>query len=62
MINCIISLIQIIYGLEKVFKDYDEIVPEDIDFRQAEYIHIDNLRTWMDDFCNEVINLLESRR
>ena len=49
-------------GIKRLFKDYDEIVPEDIDFRQAEYIHIDNLRTWMDDFCNEVINLLESRR
>lgn len=49
-------------GIKRLFKDYDEIVPGNIDFRQAEYIHIDNLRTWMNDFCNEVINLLESRR
>lgn len=49
-------------GIARLFKGYDEIIPEDINFRQAEYININNFRDWMDEFCDKVINLLESRK
>ena len=49
-------------GRARLFKNYDTTIIEDIDFRQAEYFYIDNFRDWMNQFCNEVIILLQSRK
>lgn len=49
-------------SIARLFKNYDDVISGDIDYRQSEYISFTNLRSWMDDFCNNVINILESKK
>jgi len=47
-------------GRARLFRDYDEVIPiNDKDYRRGEIIHINNLREWMEDFCQRVIHHLE---
>lgn len=49
-------------SINSLFKDYDNVIPGDIDYRQSEYISFTNLRDWMDDFCNNVISILKNKK
>ncbi len=46
-------------GRKRLFKGYDQVVPvNNSDYRKAEIIHINNLRQWMENFSQRVINRL----
>jgi hypothetical protein len=46
----------------RLFKGYGDIVFGDKQRRRAETIRIENLRTWMNEFCEQVIFVLNSMR
>lgn len=48
-------------GRKRLFKGYDSVIPsDDVSYRNAQYIHIPNLRDWMESFSQDVISLLVS--
>lgn len=48
-------------GRKKLFKGYDTVIPQgDVNYRNAQYIHIPDLRCWMELFSQDVILLLKS--
>jgi hypothetical protein len=47
---------------QKLFKDYDMKARGNTERRRAETIRIDQLRTWMDSFCANIIECLEDLR
>lgn len=48
-------------GRKRLFKGYDNVIPQgDVNYRNAQYIHIPNLRVWMESFSQDVVSLLES--
>ena len=47
---------------ERLFKDFDSVVPGNVNRRRAETIHIPALRDWMATFAKEVIAQIEKWR
>lgn len=50
-------------GRARLFKGYDEVIPgRTVDFRNAEYVYIPNLRDWMQSFSEQAIAHLNTYR
>ncbi len=50
-------------GKAALFKDYDDVIPNsNVDYRNAECVHIPELRKWMQRFSEKVINKLNTYR